>query len=580
MVKEDQIQAEAEVDSDGETYIGDSSTKTEGVGVEHNESRQNQTNPDIRVLENEDTAVQSTYEPSDSQVKYHEEEADTQLQPTHIESDRAYASSFVEKGNADVAVNESIIAKHQDKQQSLDSEEAENDGKSETAYEVPLQSPDPMSSDNEVGPSFTDDPLHGRTISNDVPAVSAAENKAAEVEPLDRSPSEKAARQSDRQVTSVTTVEDSLIEMLSNQETGQPISVVSSPENDLERDVEIQVAAGEGGETQAEGQITDATSGIDDWIAMVNVTGVETTSSEDIAADDIVEDVEIKRALVEPDREYTESPRQMALTSEEELRLQDIEQAMRTNAYNQSQMAEFSREFDDLAERARLVSRTYERGHKIPTKWELEECQELMHVMGVPVVLAHPPFEAEGLASAMTLAGIADFVGTEDSDVLGYEAPLLRNVATTSKPMEIVEGNCLRSAFSLSPVQFIDFLVLLGTDASSRIPGVGPVKAMKLIQKHDTIEGILDANEKLRELAGPDYLQEVDAAREVFAVLPPLPRREDLETPQTDENAVLDYLRQKHGIDSSTDLGILYETEGDIKVAFEAFQKQSSVFLE
>jgi flap endonuclease-1 len=47
-------------------------------------------------------------------------------------------------------------------------------------------------------------------------------------------------------------------------------------------------------------------------------------------------------------------------------------------------------------------------------------CRDLLERMGVPVLSAPAPFEAEGFASAMALRGAVDFVGTEDSDVIVY----------------------------------------------------------------------------------------------------------------------------------------------------------------
>jgi hypothetical protein len=41
--------------------------------------------------------------------------------------------------------------------------------------------------------------------------------------------------------------------------------------------------------------------------------------------------------------------------------------------------------------------------------------------MGVPVIEAEPPFEAEGVASALAKRGLVDYVGTEDSDVIAYD---------------------------------------------------------------------------------------------------------------------------------------------------------------
>ncbi|KAJ9109150.1 hypothetical protein QFC21_000478 [Naganishia friedmannii] len=638
LLEEDESQAEAEIETRGETPVGDSTTKTakfpgsiladipaanadESHQLVHQDPRGTPTYLEIPGPQNGDKAIQATHGPMDGDVQYHNEEADahsrsngtdesihegisveavsdSEARASAVESDAAVPDAeehFMEDKDIRRLLHaeaqrppEAEVMDTTRRQDSLTATVSVSEGNetgtptSEEASTVSVTSNDaarvlPVGrlpsekatnstgsattdgslSANEttgepgIGPSIMLDTQTGTiTNLNDAPNVSTAENNTVEVVSVERSTGEKAERQADKQVVAMT----------------------AAPDREGSK---IKIASAEDVESRAEEQIAHANVSIYDLVAMANNTGAETSSLEEIATDDIVEDMEIKRALVEPDRDYTESPRQMALTTEEDLQLQDVDLVIRSNTYDQSQITEFTREIDDLAQRARLVSRTYERGHKIPTKWELEECQELMHVMGVPVVLAHPPFEAEGLASAMALAGIADFVGTEDSDVLGYEAPLLRNVATTSKPMEIVEGNVLRSTFNLSPEQFIDFLVLLGTDASSRIPGVGPVRAMKMIQAHDTIEGILDHNEKLRELVGPDYLQEVDAAREVFTVLPPLPRSEDLDIPETDGNAVLDFMRQEHGIDLSTDLRIPYETEGDIELAFDAYQKQS-----
>ncbi|KAJ9110148.1 hypothetical protein QFC20_003000 [Naganishia adeliensis] len=305
---------------------------------------------------------------------------------------------------------------------------------------------------------------------------------------------------------------------------------------------------------------------------------------------DPTEESEIKRALVEPDATYTESPRQMTLTAEEELQLQDLVQAVSSRDDTQSRVAELGKGLTDLRDRSQLVSRTYRRGHSIPSKWELEECQQLMEVMGVPVILAHPPFEAEGLASAMALAGEADFVGTEDTDVLGYEAPLLRNIASSNKPIEIVDGKALRTAYGLSREQFVDFLVLTGTDASSRIPGVGPVKALKLIQKFGTIEAILENDERLRERAGADYQDEVDAARQLFNILPPLPSAQELQPRTIPDDTIRDFMKSEHGVllpatgfqlrptsSVEEDPQTSYRISQDADLAHEAFLQQTCI---
>lgn len=67
---------------------------------------------------------------------------------------------------------------------------------------------------------------------------------------------------------------------------------------------------------------------------------------------------------------------------------------------------------------------TYLRALDMPLEEHHADCRALLTAMGVPVVMAPIPFEAEGLASAMVLAGVADYVGTEDSDAIAYGVSL------------------------------------------------------------------------------------------------------------------------------------------------------------
>lgn len=88
----------------------------------------------------------------------------------------------------------------------------------------------------------------------------------------------------------------------------------------------------------------------------------------------------------------------------------------------------------------------------------------------------------------------------------------------------------------------MDFAVLIGTDFSPRLKGLGPHRALKLLQTHETIERSLEAT-KPRYAPGPQqtmegYLQQVDAARHIFSSLPPKPSIEALR-PKVEYNAQL-----------------------------------------
>lgn len=79
---------------------------------------------------------------------------------------------------------------------------------------------------------------------------------------------------------------------------------------------------------------------------------------------------------------------------------------------------------DRLIRIAPEVKQSYERALAMPSPSDHDACMELVTRMGVPVIKAGIPYEAEGLAASMARSGLVDFVGTEDSDVLAYEVSL------------------------------------------------------------------------------------------------------------------------------------------------------------
>ncbi|WWC87959.1 uncharacterized protein L201_002860 [Kwoniella dendrophila CBS 6074] len=182
------------------------------------------------------------------------------------------------------------------------------------------------------------------------------------------------------------------------------------------------------------------------------------------------------------------------------------------------------------------VRQTHEKALDIPTAADQADCKELLKVMGVLVLEAKVPFEAEGLASALAKNGLVDFVGTEDSDVLAYEGPLLKGLSPQSSALELIPENKLRELTGLNRKEYLDFLILLGTDASPRIPSIGAVRALENIKKHKSIENILNKEPKIlnkllnsKSKSNPSsslgcnketFLKLVNNARKVFNDLP------------------------------------------------------------
>ncbi|KAF8190328.1 PIN domain-like protein [Mycena galopus ATCC 62051] len=201
----------------------------------------------------------------------------------------------------------------------------------------------------------------------------------------------------------------------------------------------------------------------------------------------------------------------------------------------------------ELSYRAHIMSESYERRNNPPTTQTYDESKELLRAMGVPCIDTTGTFEAEALASSLVINGFADYVASEDTDVVIYEAPLIRNITNRSGPLMMLSGPEIRTALELDRSSFIDFALLLGTDFSQRIKNVGPVRALKFIQQHKSIERVIEVEKKFTpRVPPPAYLAEVALARLVFMTLPPVPDEKLLEQEKDDEG--LPVVLQRFGL--------------------------------
>ncbi|KAG9313407.1 PIN domain-like protein [Chiua virens] len=201
-----------------------------------------------------------------------------------------------------------------------------------------------------------------------------------------------------------------------------------------------------------------------------------------------------------------------------------------------------------LAERSSLISRSYQRRGNAPTTQTYDECKALVRAMGVPSLDASGPFEAEALACALVHHGHADYVVSEDTDVLIYETPMLRGITTRESPLVVIHGDAIRATLDLDRAGFVDFALLLGTDFSQRIKHVGPSRALKFIRQYGSIERVVELERRYPpRVPVEEYLAQVGVARLVFQKLPPLPDVGLLSQTEGDPSAVLEIV-QRYGL--------------------------------
>ncbi|EJD03088.1 PIN domain-like protein [Fomitiporia mediterranea MF3/22] len=240
----------------------------------------------------------------------------------------------------------------------------------------------------------------------------------------------------------------------------------------------------------------------------------------------------------EPD-EASESKNQLVLTRDEGLLWSDI-QSVVTNPRDLTTHVLLG----DLLTRSKILSENYERRCKPPTQETYEESKMMLEALGVPTIECNGPYEAEGLASSLVRHGLAHFVASEDTDVLVYGATLLRNMTSRHGAIVAISSEEVRRALRLSRAAFMDFALLIGTDFSSRLRNVGPVRALNFISTHARIEQIIKKETRYTPPDIKTYLAQIRRARQIFTTLPPVPRKELLEPAEVDKERVTELLHR------------------------------------
>jgi flap endonuclease-1 len=176
-----------------------------------------------------------------------------------------------------------------------------------------------------------------------------------------------------------------------------------------------------------------------------------------------------------------------------------------------------------------------------------EDAHRLLDLMGLPWIQA--PSEGEAQAAHMTRRGDADYCASQDYDSLLFGAPtLLRNVTVSGRrklPSKNVYIDVVPEVFVLDKIlkeceityeQLIDVGILIGTDFNpDGIKGLGPKTALKLIQKHGTLE---NAVPQIKNAEFPHPPQQI---REIF-LHPDVSSDYKLEWKEPNLNGIVDFL--------------------------------------
>lgn len=136
-------------------------------------------------------------------------------------------------------------------------------------------------------------------------------------------------------------------------------------------------------------------------------------------------------------------------------------------------------------ERLREAQRRQARDADAVTSEMIDDCKELLALFGIPVVEA--PSEAEAQCAAMELAGLVDGICTSDSDVLLFGGRrVYRHLFDEKQFVEVLDMADVEAELALVRDDLIDMALLLGSDYTEGVRGVGIVNASEVVSAFRT----------------------------------------------------------------------------------------------
>jgi flap endonuclease-1 len=153
------------------------------------------------------------------------------------------------------------------------------------------------------------------------------------------------------------------------------------------------------------------------------------------------------------------------------------------------------------------------------TREMVDEASHLLRLLGIPTVQA--PSEAEAQAAYMAASNHVWAASSKDYDSLLFGAPRVVRFLTISgkeflpsqgtfRPIvpELIDTERLLGALAITREQLVDLGILVGTDFNDGVKGIGPKKALKLVQEFGRVEAMPD---EIRQAVG-----DIDDVRRIY----------------------------------------------------------------
>ncbi|KAK9861414.1 hypothetical protein WJX84_011927 [Apatococcus fuscideae] len=152
-------------------------------------------------------------------------------------------------------------------------------------------------------------------------------------------------------------------------------------------------------------------------------------------------------------------------------------------------MDEELRILEDEAKALQAEQNRQTRNADAPTNEMYGECMELLQMFGLPYIIA--PMEAEAQCAWLDSNGLVDGVVTDDNDVFLFGGQhVYRNIFESRKYVEEYRTADVERELGMDRQQLIQLGLLLGSDYSEGVAGVGIVNAIEIVHAFQPVGGL------------------------------------------------------------------------------------------
>lgn len=177
---------------------------------------------------------------------------------------------------------------------------------------------------------------------------------------------------------------------------------------------------------------------------------------------------------------------------------------------------------------------------------DIDKAKKLFEYFGVPYIEADG--EAETYCAVLTKNGLTSGCITEDTDYLACGGNnFIRGFNPSTNNVVLYKIKNVLADLGLNYNQFIDMCILCGCDYTTKIVGIGAIKAYKFIKKFGSIEGVIESIKNKDSYKVPNDF-DFETARKLLKCEDTFDltgiKKEDFKIKMTDEQILISYIKE------------------------------------